>query len=124
MDYKEEFIKMLGEIYLENYDDQIDGSYQLNDPKVMQFLEIYNYCKMLAEQNGTRIERVITKKKSQPAEIEIRFTDDLVFDSNENTLCDFIDALKKCDGVNINGTGLEDGSFCISFFVTDFYIKK
>ena len=125
MDYKEKFIKIIGVEYYKKFTDEIDETKcVINPAKAEKLIGVLNYCKRLANDNNAKIEYCVTKKRNQPAELSIRFVDDLVFGSGENNLQEFISALGLCDGININGTGLPDGSFLISFFVDNLYIPK
>lgn len=125
MDYKENFIKIIGAEYYKKFTEEIDETkYVVNPLKAEKLIDVLKYCQKLANDNDAKIEYCVTKSKKQPAELSIRFESDLVFGDGENNLQDFISALDSCDGININGTGLSDGSFLISFFVDNLYILK
>ena len=123
MNYKEEFIKIIGKKYLER-NNQITDKYVLNKEKSRKLLELIDLCEMLAEKNKGSVEYIVTDKIDQPAEIQLRFVGDLVFGEETNSLDDLSNIIDLCDGINIGGTGLEDGSFLISFFIENLYIKN
>lgn len=125
MDYKEKFIKIIGTEYYKKFTEEIDETkYVINPLKAEKLIDVLNYCQKLANDNNAKIEYCVTKIKNQPAELSVRFENDLVFGDGENNLQDFISTLSLCDGININGTGLSDGSFLISFFVDNLYSLK
>lgn len=125
MDYKEKFIKIIGTEYYKKFTEEIDeAKYVINPLKAEKLIDVLNYCQKLANDNNAKIEYCVTKIKNQPAELSVRFENDLVFGDGENNLQDFISTLSLCDGININGTGLSDGSFLISFFVDNLYSLK
>lgn len=133
MDYEKElndiltkkFIKIIGKAYYNNFAEEIDVSkYNLDASKAKKLIALLDYCKKLANDNDAKIEYCVTKKQNQPAELSIRFENDLIFGTGENDLEEFIKALNLCDGININGTGLPDGSFLISFFIENLYTPK
>lgn len=125
MDYKEHFIKIIGTEYYKKFTEEIDETqYVINPVKAEKLISVLNYCKNLANNNSAKIEYCVTKKKNQPAEVSIRFEDDLAFSNGKNNLQEFISTLGLCDGININGTGLPDGSFLISFFVENLYVQR
>lgn len=125
MDYKEKFIKIIGAEYYKKFTEEIDETkYVINPLKAEKLIDVLSYCQKLANDNNAKIEYCVTKIKNQPAELSVRFENDLVFGDGENNLQDFISTLSLCDGININGTGLSDGSFLISFFVDNFYTIK
>ena len=123
MDYKAEFIKILGKNYL-NLNNKITKEYSLNEKKAYKMLKLTNFCEALVSRNGGSFECIVTDKIDQPAEIQLRFVNDLVFGEETNSIEELSNALELCDGINIGGTGLEDGSFLISFFIENLYVKK
>lgn len=120
MDYEEKLIKALGKIYLEAKS-KMSKEYKVNDANMEKFVKMSELSKALADKNNGVIEYVYLEESSQPAEIQIRFTNDLVFGDGKNNFDELIAILDLSDGMNISGTGLEDGSFLISFFVEKVY---
>lgn len=124
MDYKEELIKTLGRMNLERNDTISEDEYKLDDIKAAHMIKLVNYCERLTAKNGGSIENIVTKRISLPAEIQMRFPSDLIFGDGKNSVEELTSILELCDGINIGGTGLEDGSFLISFFIENLYVKK
>ena len=126
MDKQEEFVKRIGEAYYKAFgNDEIDESkFNLDPEKSLKAAEVFAYCENLAQKHGGTVECCVTKKRSQPAELALRFVDDLIIGDEPDSLEEFTRILTLCDGINISGTGLEDGSFLISFFIKDLYIPK
>lgn len=126
MDSQEQFIKKIAEVYYKTFgEDKIDEkSFKLDPEKARKAVEVFDYCERLANKNNGSIEYCVTKKNGLPAEVSLRLVNDLVIGDERNDLDEFTHILTLCDGINISGTGLEDGSFLISFFIENLYIKK
>lgn len=125
MKKKKHTIEELCKLYFEIVGDKIDESkYDINANKIDSFLEVYDYCSKIAKRKNGKVERVVTKRKNLPAQIMLRFVDDLIVGESKEEYNEFVDILTKCDAINISGTGLEDGSFLISFFIDDLYVHK
>ena len=124
MDYKEELIKTLGRVNMQRDDVITEENYKLDDIKAARFIKIVNYCESLTAKNGGSIENIVTKKKSLPAEVQMRFPTDLVFGEGINSVEELSSILELCDGMTVGGTGLEDGSFLVSFFIDNLYVEK
>ena len=122
--WKEEYFKEIGKINLERDDEINDTEYELDEKNSKKFLEVKRYCETLVEQNNGTIENIITRKKNLPAEIQLRFMSDLIIGDDTNSAEEFTNILSLCDAINIGGTGLEDGSFLISFFIKNLYKPK
>lgn len=126
MDKQEAFVKRIGEAYYKAFGkDEIDeNKFKLDPEKTRKAAEVFDYCEHFAKRNGGTVECCVTKKKNQPAEVALRFVDDLIIGDEPNSLEEFTHILTLCDGINISGTGLEDGSFLISFFIENLYVPK
>lgn len=121
---EEEIIKMLTRINLRRNDFVDDDKYALCEPNALRFFKLLDYCETLAAKNNGVINNILTQSVSLPAEIQLRFSGNLIFGGEENDLRELSDVLRICDGINISGTGLESGTFLVSFFVTDLYVPK
>ena len=119
-DVKKLFHGILGVMCSENDDD-----YQVNRAQMVKFASVVDYAQRLAEQFGGEVTRVNYKPSCEIGAVAVRFDGgDLIIGEDEVSLKDLISALTNCDGMSIEGTGLEDGSFIITFYVNDIHIHK
>lgn len=111
---------ILKEAYSQNDDD-----YQVNVVQMVKFASVVNYAQRLAEQFGGEVTRVNRKPSCELGAVAVRFDGgDLIIGEDGVSLKELVSALTNCDGVSIEGTGLEDGSFIITFYVNDIHIHK
>ena len=111
---------ILNEAYSQNDDD-----YQVNMVQMVKFASVVDYAQRLAEQFGGEVTRVNYKPSCELGAVAVRFYGgDLIIGEDGVSLKELVSALTNCDGVSIEGTGLEDGSFIITFYVNDIHIHK
>ena len=116
--------KLLQGILKEAYS-QNDDDYQVNMVQMVKFASVVNYAQRLAEQFGGEVTRVNRKPSCELGAVAVRFDGgDLIIGEDGVSLNELVSALTNCDGVSIEGTGLEDGSFIITFYVNDIHIHK
>ena len=102
--------------------DKINGKdFRINQKKLDRFLTLYERCSALAKLKEGKIENVVTKRRNLPAQITLRFVDDLIIGDTKEEKELFLKVYSMSDAINVGSTGLEDGSFLISFFVENFY---
>lgn len=121
---EEELVKVLGREYLYYCGEKSHSSYILNEDKLIKFSNIIKYCEELVSTNNAKIELCIQEPKNETGVVSMRFYDDFILQDEGNSLKEFVNILQLCDAVNINGTGVEDGSFIIDFFVDNLYEQK
>ncbi len=120
---EEEFNELLGEAYLEHLAKRREGNYIVDPEKASVVIQVLDYCQTLADKNEGAIEYSVVREGEEFVEIALRFANDLIIGDEKNNMKSFISTLSQCKAININGTGLEDGSFLISFFIDNPYQK-
>lgn len=111
--------------YKKHYDALSNDAFALDEEKNQRMQKLISYCEgVISEENGGSIEYCVTTPKNRQGEITLRFVNDFILGMNTTDLPEFCEAVKLADGINIRGTGLEDGSILMSFFVDDLYVKK
>lgn len=111
--------------YLAKYVALKNDDFILNEENNAKMQKIIAYSEgVINEENGGIIEYCITSPRHKQGEIAVRFTNDFILGMNPEEIEEFSNIVKLCDGINIRGTGLEDGSFLMSFFVENLYTQK
>ena len=101
-----------------------NDDYAVNPEQMRKFNEVSKYAEALAKDNNGTIEYRNTIPRDTIGAIAIRFVGELTFGEDSTSMKNFTKALDLCDGFNIEGTGLEDGSFIVTFYVSDVHVKK
>lgn len=101
-----------------------NDDYAVNPEQMRKFNEVSEYAEALAKDNNGTIEYRNTIPRDTIGAIAIRFVGELTFGEDSTSMKNFTKALDLCDGFNIEGTGLEDGSFIVTFYVSDVHVKK
>ena len=101
-----------------------NDDYAANPEQMRKFNEVSEYAEALAKDNNGTIEYRNTIPRDTIGAIAIRFVGELTFGEDSTSMKNFTKALDLCDGFNIEGTGLEDGSFIVTFYVSDVHVKK
>lgn len=101
-----------------------NDDYAVNPEQMRKFNEVSEYAEALAKDNNGTIEYRNTIPRDTIGSIAIRFVGELTFGEDSTSMKNFTKALDLCDGFNIEGTGLEDGSFIVTFYVSDVHVKK
>lgn len=101
-----------------------NDDYAANPEQMRKFNEVSKYAEALAKDNNGTIEYRNTIPRDTIGAIAIRFVGELTFGEDSTSMKNFTKALDLCDGFNIEGTGLEDGSFIVTFYVSDVHVKK
>lgn len=101
-----------------------NDDYAVNPEQMRKFNEVSEYAEALAKDNNGTIEYRNTIPRDTIGAIAIRFVGELTFGEDSTSMENFTKALDLCDGFNIEGTGLEDGSFIVTFYVSDVHVKK
>ena len=101
-----------------------NDDYAVNPEQMRKFNEVLEYAEALAKDNNGTIEYRNTIPRDTIGAIAIRFVGELTFGEDSTSMKNFTKALDLCDGFNIEGTGLEDGSFIVTFYVSDVHVKK
>lgn len=101
-----------------------NDDYAVNPEQMRKFNEVSEYAEALAKDNNGTIEYRNTIPRDTVGAIAIRFVGELTFGEDSTSMKNFTKALDLCDGFNIEGTGLEDGSFIVTFYVSDVHVKK
>ena len=101
-----------------------NDDYAVNHEQMRKFNEVSEYAEALAKDNNGTIEYRNTIPRDTIGAIAIRFVGELTFGEDSTSMKNFTKALDLCDGFNIEGTGLEDGSFIVTFYVSDVHVKK
>lgn len=101
-----------------------NDDYTVNPEQMRKFNEVSEYAEALAKDNNGTIEYRNTIPRDTIGAIAIRFVGELTFGEDSTSMKNFTKALDLCDGFNIEGTGLEDGSFIVTFYVSDVHVKK
>lgn len=101
-----------------------NDDYAVNPEQIRKFNEVSEYAEALAKDNNGTIEYRNTIPRDTIGAIAIRFVGELTFGEDSTSMKNFTKALDLCDGFNIEGTGLEDGSFIVTFYVSDVHVKK
>ena len=101
-----------------------NDDYAVNPEQMRKFNEVSEYADALAKDNNGTIEYRNTIPRDTIGAIAIRFVGELTFGEDSTSMKNFTKALDLCDGFNIEGTGLEDGSFIVTCYVADVHVKK
>lgn len=101
-----------------------NDDYAVNPEQMRKFNEVSEYAEALAKDNNGTIEYRNIIPRDTIGAIAIRFVGELTFGEDSTSMKNFTKALDLCDGFNIEGTGLEDGSFIVTFYVSDVHVKK
>lgn len=101
-----------------------NDDYEINPEQMRKFEEVSEYAKTLAADHNGTVEYINTTPRDTIGAIAIRFIGELTFGESSTSMENFTKALDLCDGFNIEGTGLEDGSFIVTFYVSDVHVKK
>lgn len=101
-----------------------NDDYAVNPEQMRKFNEVSEYAEALAKDNNGTIEYRNTIPRDTIGAIAIRFVGELTFGEDSTSMKNFTKALDLCDGFNIEGTGLEGGSFIVTFYVSDVHVKK
>ncbi len=121
----ENFFKKSAQGYLKRYVALSNDDFVINDEKNGKMKQIVKYCEDVTKSKiGSAIEYCNVVPKNKQGEIAVRFTNDFILEFASGEIEAFANAVMLADGINVRGTGLDDGSFIISFFVDDLYVAK
>lgn len=119
-----ELCKSIGREMLKAREQISNDDYVVNHEQMQKFVEVSKYAEALAKDNGGTIEYRNTIPRDTIGAIAIRFVGEITFGETSASMENFTQALELCDGFNLEGTGLEDGSFIVTFYVSDVHVKK
>ena len=101
-----------------------NDDYEINTEQMRKFEEVSEYAKALAADHNGTVEYINAIPRDTIGAIAVRFVGELTFGESSTSMENFTKALDLCDGFNIEGTGLEDGSFIVTFYVSNVHVKK
>lgn len=119
-----ELCKDIGREILKAREQISNDDYTVNPEQMRKFNDVSAYAKALAAGHNGTVEYCNTTPRDTIGAIAIRFVGELTFGESSTSMENFTKALDLCDGFNIEGTGLEDGSFIVTFYVSDVHVKK
>ena len=120
----EELLQKISKIYFANeHQTEFERTryLEVNPQKQNTLNKIVSFCEDMMKKGA--IIQDVTRKEHLPSEICIRFLSPLTI-GEDCPIMDFSEIISLCDGVVFEGTGLEDGSFEISFLVNDLYVDN
>lgn len=120
----EDLVKLIIKAGMLSYAEKNNEDYVFNDEKCDKMNDVIAYCQELASKGFCDIVHCNIEPKAVHGCITIQWYNDLIMGDGEEgrSLKDFIDILKKCDGINIGS--FTDDMMEISFFVKNLYSKK
>lgn len=89
-----------------------------------RFERVKQYALNLAKKNNGKLDHITERPRCEIGAIAIRFPGEISFGEGDISMDDFKHAISECDGFNIMGTGLADGSFILTFYVDRVHIHK
>ena len=101
--------------------------YIINEAQWVKYFSLVKYAKKLAKENDGTIEGVILEAPDARYEtvgVGVRLKGEITFGDASAPMESFREAVDLCDGFDIFGTGLDDGSFILSFYISDMAIPK
>ena len=123
-DKETELCKDIGREILIARESYSDDAFIVAPEQMLKFNKVVEYAKMLAEEHNGVVEYCNTKPRDTIGAIAVRFSGELTLGERHSEIASLIKSLNLCDGINIEGTGLEDGSFIVTFYVLDVHVKK
>ena len=121
---EKEFAKNVIKAYLLDYKSKNDDTYEFNSEKVDKMDDVILYCHKLEEQYGCKIIRCMIEPKYRQGYIQVLFKGELILEKAYGSLDEFSNAIKLCDGINIDTNPAGEDMFQITFFIEDLWIEK
>lgn len=101
-----------------------DEDFITNEEQMQKFSVVEAFARKLAEDHGGTIEAYNVKPSDTIGAIAIRFIGEVTFGECMLSIQEFTNVIGLCDGLRIEGTGLDDGSFIITFYVDDIHVER
>ena len=119
-----EFAKDVIKAFLADYNSKDNANYEFNMDKCDKMNNIIAYCQKIETECNCKIIRCMLEPKYKQGYIQVLFSGELTLGEKEETLKEFIDTLKLCDGINITTNPAGEDLFQITFFVENLWIPK
>ena len=101
-----------------------DDDFVVKPEQMLKFNMVADYAKRLAEEHNGVVAYCNTRPRDTIGAIAVRFVGELTLGESPIDMSGLIKNLDLCDGINIEGTGLDDGSFIITFYVLNVHVPK
>lgn len=125
VDKEQELCKAIGREMMKAVDSLRNEDYDFNEEQWAKYRAVEEYAKTLAEQNGGTIEGTTSHQtKWSMGAVGVRFKGEITFGEQTTSMEAFRKAIELCDGFEVFGTGLDDGSFILSFYVLNMNVPK
>lgn len=119
-----EFAKDVVKAFLSDYMSKDNDGYEFNEEKCDKMNDIIAYCQKLETEYDCKIIRCMLDPKHEQGCIQVLFCGEAAFGERKESLEDFINAVKLCDGINIAANPAGDDLFQITFFIENLWTAK
>lgn len=124
VDKEQELCKAIGREMIKAQNALRNEDFVFNPGQKEKLDKVIAYAKRLAEANGGTVMAISDEPKYECGGIKVRFVGEITFGDASASMSDFVEAVKLCDGFEVFGTGLDDGSFFLTFYVDNLHIPK
>ena len=121
---EKEFAKDVIKAFIADYQSKDNDSYEFNMDKCDKMNDIIAYCQKLEAEYNCKVIRYMLEPKYEQGYVQVLFNGELALGEKAESLKEFIDTLKLCDGINITTNPAGEDLFQITFFVENLWIPK